>query len=103
MNKFANLHMFSDIEPFEVVRVVSEKTVDVRRMKAERDPNWKPTMHVNGFSVHCSNNNEQKSIIESDEEGEIVRIRLRKDGRWYSKYGRHVFSDNARHFYDFNF
>lgn len=103
MKKFANLHMFTDIKPYEVLRVVSEKTIVVRSMKAERDPNWKPEIHVGGFVGNCSNNNEQKSIIQSDESGDVVRVRLRKDGRWYSKYGRHVFSDEPRYFYDYNF
>jgi hypothetical protein len=34
---YANHYMYSDVEPYEVIRVVSEKTIEIRAMKAERD------------------------------------------------------------------
>lgn len=38
--KFANQFGYSDVNPFEVVRQISEKTMEIRSMKAERDPSF---------------------------------------------------------------
>ena len=101
--KYANKIGYSDITPFEVVNVISEKTMEVREMQATIDPTWKPEFHVGGFSAHCSNQNEQRWTYESIEDRQVIRIRLRKDGKWYSKQGRHVLADEPRKFYDYNF
>lgn len=42
--KFANRLGYSDVEPFEVVRVVSDKCLEIRGMEAELDPSWKPNI-----------------------------------------------------------
>ena len=41
---YANKYGYSDVYPYEIVRVISAKTIEVREMDAERDPNWKPGM-----------------------------------------------------------
>ena len=43
---YANHYMYTDVEPYEVVRVVSEKTIEIRAMKAERDESvsWSSTL-----------------------------------------------------------
>ncbi|MDQ7101915.1 hypothetical protein [Serratia sp. MF2] len=101
--KYANLHGYSEIHPFEIVKKISEKTIELRRMKAERDPSWKPEIIPGGFAGHCVNQHEQRWFYSSDESAPIIRARLRKDGFFYSSYGKHVFSDNPRMFYDYNF
>lgn len=101
--KFANLCLYSDVVPFEVVRVVSDKTIEIREMKADRDPTWKPEMHAGGFAAHCSNQNEQRWLIAADEDRPVIRARLRKDGRFHSKRGAHRLSDTPQRFHDYNF
>jgi len=53
--KYANLYGYSDVHPYEVVRVISEKTIEIRAMNASRDPNWKPEIIPGGFAGHCIN------------------------------------------------
>lgn len=107
--KFANLRMYSDVVPFEVVRVVSGKTVEIREMKAELDPNWKPEMVVGGFSAHCTNQASQKWIFESNPSAPIIRCRKVKarssnfNLEWKSEYGHHYMEAAPRKFHDYNF
>lgn len=104
VGKFANLIGYSDVSPFEIVRVVSEKCIEVRSMNAELDPTWKPEFVTGGFAGHCHNNNQQRWVITSDSEGHTFRIRLRNDGHWYSAFGsRFQLSDEPRKHYDYNF
>jgi hypothetical protein len=101
---YANQIGYSDIMPCEVVKHVTPKCVEIRRMKSELDPNWKPVMHAGGFAAHCSNQSEQRWIIEPQPLGTVFRIRLHKDGKWRDAY-RNVFelALAPRRFYDFNF
>jgi hypothetical protein len=100
---YANLHGYSDVYPYEVVRVISDKTVEVRAMQYAPDPNWKPEMIPGGFAAHCTNQSEQKWIITPNPDSITIRVRKRKNGTWHSAFGRHVFSDKPRYFYDYNF
>lgn len=101
--KFANLVLFSDVKPYEIVRVISDKTIEIREMNAERDSSWKPEFAAGGFVAHCKNQKDQKHVIVSDERNPVIRARLRKDGKFYSAYGKHVLADEPRYFYDYNF
>jgi hypothetical protein len=103
MNQYANHYSYSDVTPYEVVRVVSDKTIEVREMDAERDDSVKLEFHVGGFSAHCSNQRDQKWFITSNPENRVIRIRLGKKG-WQDKYGqRFKLSDKPVRFYDYNF
>lgn len=101
--KYANCYGYSQVYPYEIVRVVSDKTIEVREMANAPDPNWKPEILPGGFFGHCINQNEQTWIITSDPNAKVIRIRKRKDGKWYSKMGQHVLEDKPRYFYDYNF
>jgi hypothetical protein len=101
--QYANHYMYSDVEPYEVVRVVSEKTIEIRPMKAERDESVKLEFHVGGFSAHCSNQSEQKWIITSDETAPVKRIRLGKRGWKDAHGGRYGLSDRPHKKHDYNF
>ena len=59
--QYANMYGWSDVEPFEVVRVISDKTLEVREMDGERDESVKLEFHVGGFSAHCSNSRPSSS------------------------------------------
>ena len=101
--KYANMYGYSDVEPFEVVREVSAKCLEVRAMKCERVNSEKLKFEVGGFSAVCVNQREQEWKIESDPEGRVYRIRLGKKG-WKNPYGA-KFSVDAEpvKFYDYNF
>lgn len=102
-SKYANRCVGTDTDPFEVVRVVSDKIMDVRRMDTVLDPSWKPEMHVGGFAAHCSNQNSQRWIITSNEGGQVVRLHKRKDGYWYGEGLRFHLASAPRKFHDYNF
>jgi len=80
MNQFANHYGFSDVNPYEVVKVISDKTIEVREMDAERDDSVKLDFHVGGFSAHCVNQCDQRWNINSNPGNPVVRIRLGKQG-----------------------
>ena len=102
--QYANYIGYSDVYPYEVIRFVSNKTLEVRSMDTEQDPNWKPEFVAGGFAGHCVNQHDQKWIITSNEANDTIRIRLRKDGTWRSKDGaKFRLSDKPRCFYDYNF
>lgn len=100
--KYANLHMYTDIQPYEIVRLVSVKTMHVRPMIAMQGE-WKKKVAPGGFCGHVVNQDDQKWSIVSDPSADTIIIRKQKDGSWKSKNGRHVLSCNPRKFYDYNF
>lgn len=104
MTTYANQIGYSDVNPFEVVRTISDKTIEVRAMDAERDTSVKLNFIPGGFSAHCENQSQQKWFITSNEENPVFRIRLSKNRGWQDKYGnRFVLADAPRKFYDYNF
>ena len=103
MNKYANHHGYSDVTPYEVVRIVSDKTLMVREMDSERDESVELKWAVGGFAGHSVNQNDQRWRIISNPDNRVIRIRLTKNG-WRDKYGaKFVLSDEPRRFYDYNF
>lgn len=101
--KYANQYGYSDVEPFEVVRVISDKTIEVRAMDAKKDDSVKLEFHVGGFSAHCSNQHQQKWFITSNPNNPVIRIRLGKKG-WKDAHGRRYgLADKPCKFYDYNF
>jgi len=100
---YANHIGYSDINPFEVVRVISDKTLEIRAMDAERDESVKLDWVVGGFSGICMNQRDQNWFITSNEQNRVVRIRLGKQG-WKDANGRkYQLSDEPVKFYDYNF
>lgn len=99
----ANFSGYSDVHPYEIVKVVSPKTIEVRLVDAELDPAWKPEVIAGGFAGHTVNNGSQKWIYKSNQNNRPIRLRKRKDGYFYSAGGRHVLSNAPEKFYDYNF
>jgi hypothetical protein len=100
---YANHIGYSDINPYEVVRIVSDKCLEIREMNAERDRSVKLDFVPGGFSAHCRNQNDQEWIITSDESAKVFKIRLGKNG-WKDKHGhRYSLGDKPVKFYDYNF
>lgn len=103
MENFANHYGYSDVNPYEIVRWVSDKTIEVRSMNAERDKSVELKFEVGGFAAHCSNINDQKWFITSDESAPVIRLRLTKRG-WKSAGGSYfILSNEPKKFYDYNF
>lgn len=101
---FANLISYTDVYPYEVISVSpGGKQITVRAMKFERDPSWKPEFHAGGFVAHCSNQNEQRWLIESDPEGHTMKAHKRADGYYHSALGKHRIDEQPHVFYDYNF
>jgi hypothetical protein len=102
--QYANHYGYSDVNPFEVVRVVSDRTIEVREMDAELDPTWKPDWAVGGFAGHCVNQRDQRWNITSNAAYKTLRIRRNKDGVWKSADGRKFYlNDQPVRFSDYNF
>jgi len=103
--KYANHHGYSDIEPYEVVKVVSAKTLEVRPMSSVFDESCKADLkfYIGGFAAHCPNPEAQRWIISSCPEAQTIRIRLTKRGWRFKGVLKFYLSDEPTKFYDYNF
>ena len=100
---YANQIGYSDVNPYEVVKVISDKTMVVRAMKAEK-AEWEMDFREGGFFGRVMNQNEQKWDITPDENATPFRIRLSKNRGWRCAGGAHFEIDNKPiKFYDYNF
>jgi hypothetical protein len=100
---YANMYSYSDVHPCEVVREVSEKTLEVRAMSAERCPTWKPEFVAGGFAGHCVNNIDQRWVYASRPDAPVFRIRWTKRGWRDAHGGQYHLSESPRRFHDYNF
>ena len=101
---YANFIGYSDVEPYEVIRVVSDKCLEIRAMDAEKDPAFVPEYVAGGFSAVCMNQQQQKWVITSNPANPVMRIRANKKKGWANKYGqRFALSNEPIKFYDYNF
>jgi len=103
--QYANHYGYSDVNPFEIVRAVSEITLEIRSMNAKRsNPENDLGFAPGGFFGHCSRQDEQEWTITPNPEAPVIRIRKDKRGRWKDKWGnRYGLSDKPRKFHDYNF
>ena len=99
IRKYCNRHLYTDIDPFEVVRVISPKCVEIRMMDAKQTV-FPTDFHPGGFSGHYADNRNQEYEYTSDMNSGVIRIRLGKNG-WGN--GRYIMSDQPVKFYDYNF
>ena len=89
--KYANQVGWTDIHPAEIVKWVSAKTLEIRKMDAEELP------------VICVNSNNQKWRIYSNVANPIFRIRLGKNG-WKDLEKRYyTLSETPTKYHDYNF
>lgn len=105
MKKFANRYGYSDIYPYEVVEVISSKTLVVRQMDSELDPNWNPIVTAGGFFGHCTNNDSQQWVMKSDVSNPTKRIRWSvAKNRWQDACGsRFILENMPKRKHDYNF
>jgi len=103
----ANFIGWSDVEPYEIVRKVTSKKVEVRAMHAEETESAKERLaksFVPGGFVGRFDNYAQEWKITSLPDHSTEFIRLHKDGSWYGLGKRRfVLATAPRKFYDYNF
>ena len=99
---YANRIGYSDITPYEIVRVVSGKTLEIRELRTEELP-WEKQWAVGGFAATLLNQRDQKWAFTSDESFPIERIRRNKKGEWRNARGVFRLDSAPVKFYDYNF
>jgi len=99
---YANNSGYSDIHPYEIVKVISDKTIEIREMDAEELP-WKRDFHEGGFFGHTANQDKQKWDIKPNAKKQPIKAQLKKDGYFHSNVGKHYIEAEPRRFYDYNF
>jgi hypothetical protein len=86
----------TDSQSYTVVKKTA-KTMTLQLDKQERHPDWKPNFIVGGFAGHCTNNYEQRWIVEPNPNGTTIVARLTKKGWQHAGMpigrGRHPFHD----------
>lgn len=102
--KYANHCGYSDVNPYEILRHVSEKTIDIRAMDAE-SVKWDAKWVEGGFAGHCVNQQDQKWKITSNEQNRVRRIRWSAaKQQWRTSDGmRFQLSGTPVKFHDYNF
>lgn len=105
---YANMYGYTDIKPCEIIRRVTDKTLEIRHMDAKLLNGFNSgetdalVMTPGGFCGHTEG--VQRYEYSSRPDAPIFRIRLRKNGTWQDKYGtQYVLSDSPRKFHDYNF
>lgn len=100
--KFANQYGYTDMHPYEIIRHVNDKTLDVREMRSTPLP-WERHWVSGGFAGHLTNQQDQQWEITSNFAAPIVRIRLGKRGWWNPHYGAFALAHTPVRFRDYNF
>ena len=86
---YANQKLFSDTYPFEIVRKISDKTIEVREMKA---------VLIEG------DYDNQSWKYNSEENNSIIKLKLRKKGGWKDKKGiRYNLDVEPMRYHDYSF
>lgn len=101
IRKFANHKMWTDVEPYEVIRVISDKCVEIRPMSTKQIE-FPKEFHIGGFSAHCSDQHRQKYEYTSNPTAPTMKIRKGKKG-WAAGSMKFKMSDAPVKFYDYNF
>jgi len=105
IKKFINYIQYSDVDPYEVIKKVSDICVEVREMKTVQTK-FPKTVIPGGFAGHTVDNRDgQDYTYSSNEDAPIQRVRWSKAKRsWFNKSGgRFSMSDTPYKFYDYNF
>ena len=99
---YCNQYMVTDVVPYEIVSIVSDKTVKIREMDYEQI--CKPKKFVpGGFVGHFEDNSNQKYTYKSNPDNKIISARLNRKGFWKSVSGKHLLNEMPKRFYDYNF
>lgn len=99
IRKYAYRRYHTDCTPFEVVKVISDKTVEVREMDTTQIK-FPQEFYAGGFAGHFADNHNQEYEYKSNTDNPVIRIRKGKKG-WSN--GQFFMSDEPYKFYDYNF
>ena len=101
--KYANLYLWSDVHPYEIIKWCTDKKILVRPMAVLPKGQGKLKWIKGGFAGHCVNQNDQEWEYKSDLTRDTYACRLHNDGNWYSIFGRHILQETPVKFHDYNF
>jgi len=102
IKKYCNLIGYTDVEPYEVVKVISPITVEIRLMDTKQIK-FPQAFTPGGFVGHYADNHAQEYEYTSNPENGVLRVRLCKDGYWKYKSIKFRMADAPHKFYDYNF
>tara|TARA_R110000803_G_scaffold119597_2_gene187889 strand:- start:3036 stop:3365 length:330 start_codon:yes stop_codon:yes gene_type:complete len=102
-NKYANLHLYSDVNPYEIIEVRTPNRIVVREMDAEKDKSVKLEFHPGGFCGHVSNQEKQKWFYKSNDKYPLEVLRKHKDGFFWNNNGKFILNNEPIKFHDYNF
>lgn len=100
IRKYCSEYGYSDVHPFEVVEVISEKCVVIRALDTVALHKGELNFEIGGFSAICTNQGAQRWEYISNPSNSTQRIHKSSKG-W--KQGKIRMSDTPYKFYDFNF
>lgn len=101
----ATMHGYTDAYAYTVIdRNATGTVLTLQRDRAILSEDFKPEFISGGFAGHVANNRAQTYRYERDPQGETVKVRLRKDGRFYAAgASRPVTLGKRYEFHDYNF
>jgi hypothetical protein len=100
IKQYCNMSIGSDCYPYEVVKIISDKTVEVRPMESTliKAP---CEFYPGGFVGHYADNYSQEYTYQSAPDAKPIRIRWsERKCRWANGFWM---SDRPCRFYDYNF
>lgn len=105
---YCNRHLYTDIQPYEVIEVISDTRLKLRSMNYVQTngsvERLRESFEPGGFLGHFDNS-VQEWICTSDPKGIVVEVRLRRDGCFYEVNGGipYILCDKPKRYRDFNF
>lgn len=105
---YCNRHLYSDIQPYEVVEVLSDTRLKLRSMNYVQTngsvERLRQSFEPGGFFGHFDNS-VQEWICTPDENGIVIEVRQHKDRCFYEANGSipYILCDKPKRYRDFNF
>ena len=100
----ASYYGYSDVDAYEIVKVISDKTIEVRKMDTEHDISHLE-QYAGGFCGHVADQRNQKVTYASNPNAKVIRIRRKKNNpeQWVNGNLRFGLTEKPYAFYDYNF
>ena len=100
----ASRYGYSDVDAYEIVKVISDKTIEVRKMDTKHDISHLK-QYAGGFCGHVEDQRNQKVTYASNPDAEVIRIRRKKNNpeQWSNNGSRFGLTEKPYAFYDYNF
>lgn len=100
----ASEYLWTDVLAYEIVKVISDKTIEVREMITDHSIKHLD-VHGGGFCGHVENQWDQKVTYKSNPEAPVVRIRRKKNDPelWVRGNCKFRLETKPYAFHDYNF